>query len=171
MTKTRMFALLIGFAALFASFAAPAQAQDCSTMSTTTTLVAGQNYDAGTVTVSNDASNLFVRYTTSSPWVLSEVHLDVAGSLADIPQTHSGNPKPGHFAYSTIFDPEATDFTFTIPLTGFVPGQPIYIAAHAIVQAPASSGGTQTAWGFGPGFEGANWATYIQYTVCGHKNE
>ena len=40
---------------------------------------------------------------------------------------------------------------------------------HAIVQAPAGSGGTQTGWGFGPGFPGANWATYIQYTVqsCG----
>src|SRR5207244_912969 len=115
--------------ALLATWAVPAQAL-CGT-SLTTTLFAGQTLDAGTVTVSNDALNISVTYTTNDPWVLSDAHLAIASSLDGIPQTHTGNPKPGHFAYSVIFDPEVTTYTFTIPLGSFAPGTTLYIAAHA----------------------------------------
>jgi len=167
MTKSVKLALLLFCAVLLAAWATPAQAV-CGS-SSSTPLYAGQTLDAGTVTVTNDAANIYVRYMTNDPWVISDAHLAIASSLAGIPQTHKGNPIPGHFAYSAIFDPEVTDYTFTIPLGSFLPGQTVYIAAHAIVQAPAGSGGTQTGWGFGPGFPGANWATYIQYPIqsCG----
>ena len=150
---------------LFATWAAPAQAVCGAAL--VTPLYAGQSLYAGTVTVSNDAANIYVEYTTVDPWVISDIHLAVADSLAGIPQTKRGNPIPGHFSNSAIFDPEVTDYTVVIPRGTFLPGQTLYVAAHAIVQAPAGSGGTQTGWGFGPGFPGANWATYIQYTVQG----
>jgi hypothetical protein len=167
MVKPVKLALLLLSAILFALQAAPAQAQ-CGTAQVTP-LYAGQTIYSGTVTVSNDALNFYVRYTTTSPWVISEAHLAIADSLAGIPQTKKGNPIPGHFSNSAIFDPEVTDYTFTVPRGATSVGQTVYIAAHAVVQAPSSQGGTQTGWGFGPGFPGANWATYFQYTVqsCG----
>jgi len=171
MAKSARFALAFLAFALLAAGTVPAQAQCGAAL--TTVLYAGQTLDAGTVTVSNDAANIYVRYQTNDPWVMSDAHLALATSLDGIPQTHSGNPKPGHFAYSAIFDPEVTDYTFVIPRGSFLPGQVLYIAAHAIVQAPKNAGGTQTGWGFGPGFPGANWATYISYSVqpCGGPTE
>ncbi|MEA2692603.1 MAG: hypothetical protein QOJ16_1990 [Acidobacteriota bacterium] len=167
MAKSVKLALLLLSCSLLAAWAVPAQAVCGSPV--VTPLYAGQTLNAGTVTVSNDASYIYVRYTTNDPWEISDAHLAVASSLAGIPQTKKGNPIPGHFAYSAIFNPEVTDYTFTIPIGSFFPGQTLYVAAHAVVQAPSGSGGTQTGWGFGPGFPGANWATYIQYTVqsCG----
>jgi hypothetical protein len=167
MAKSVRFALSLLTFVLLVTWAVPAEAQCGSPL--VTTLFAGQTLDAGRVTVSNDAINIHVRYTLNEPWEMSDAHLALATSLDGIPQTKKGNPIPGHFAYSVVFNPEVTDYTFTIPRGSFLPGQTLYIAAHAIVQAPASSGGTQTGWGYGPGFPGANWATYIQYTVqpCG----
>ncbi len=168
MVKSIKIALLLLPCILLVLAAAPAQAQACGTP-LVTPLYAGQTLDAGNVTVSNDAINIYVEYSTNDPWVISEAHLAIADSLAGIPQTKKGNPIPGHFSNSAIFDPEVTDYTFTVPRGNFFVGETLYIGAHAIVQAPASSGGTQTGWGFGPGFPGANWATYLQYTVqpCG----
>ena len=64
------------------------------------TLFAGQTIDAGTVTVSNDDTSLYVTYSAVDPWWLSETHLHVADSEAGIPQNRKGNPVPGNFQYS-----------------------------------------------------------------------
>lgn len=156
-------ALLIGFAVA----TAPAVAQ-CGN-SEQVTLFGGQTIDTGTVTISNDASFITITYATNDPWVISAVHLAVADSLAGIPQNKNGNPRPGHFPINTTYDPPVTSVTFTFPLGNFTPGETLFIGAQAEVQAPGDQGGSQTAWGFGPGFGGDNWATYINYTVqpCG----
>lgn len=144
---------------------AEAQASACGTP-TSTTLVAGQHYVAGTISVSNDANYLYVTYTSDSPWLLSEAHAAVAGTLEEIPQSRAGNPIPGRFAYSATFDPEVSTYTFGIPIAGvFTAGQTLYVAAHSVVQAPRDQGGSQTAWGEGPSFRGNNWAMYLNYTV------
>jgi hypothetical protein len=153
---------VVGF--LVAS-AGPAAAQACGT-TTSTQLVAGQNYVAGSIAISNDANNIYIQYHTDAPWVISDAHAAVASTLSGIPQTKTSNPIPGRFAYSATFDPETTDYTFVVPMAGsFVAGQSVFVAAHAQVQAPKASGGSQTGWGFGPGFAGNNWATYVNYTV------
>lgn len=150
-------------------FASPAQAQVCGTP-TSTSLIAGQHYYAGTVWISNDANNIYVQYATDTPWVMSDAHVAVATTLAGIPQTKAGNPIPGRFAYSATFDPEVTSYTFVIPSAGiFAANHTVYVAAHAMVQAPKSDGGSQTGWGSGSDFPGSNWATYMTYQVqsCG----
>lgn len=144
--------------------AAPAAAQMCGSQ-TTVTLFGGQTIDTGTVTIANDFANLYVTYTTTDPWVMTATHLAVADSLAGIPQNKNQNPIPGHFQYTTTFNPPVTTFTYTIPLGNFAPGETLYIAAQAEVQAPAGQGGGQTAWGSGQRFGGHNWATYITYIV------
>lgn len=168
MSKSLKLAPVVTVALLLAAWTAPAHAQ-CSP--SIVTLFAGQTIHAGFVTVTNDGVNLYVEYTTNSPWLMTEAHLAVADSLAGIPQTKKGNPIPGQFPYSATFNPGVNDFIFTIPLGSFVPGDELFIAAHAVVTSPGGhgSGGTQTGWGDGAGFPGANWATYFQYIVqtCG----
>jgi hypothetical protein len=173
MTKTRRRVFNFLFACAVLATTSPAWAQVCGTPQTTT-LFAGQTMVAGTVTIYNDASNIYVQYQTTDPWVISDAHAAVAGTLAGIPQTKAGNPIPGRFPYSATFDPELTTYTFGVPTTGvFTAGQSVFIAAHAIVQAPKAYGGSQTGWGYGPDFPGANWATYINYQVqrCGGRVE
>jgi hypothetical protein len=128
----------------------------CGT-STVVELVAGQNMNAGTVTVSNDANNLTVTYSTANGWTMSEVHLYV-GDCALIPTNGPGNPVPGHFPYSANLN-NAQQYTVTIPLSQL--GNCFCVAAHAIVS--SAGGGTQTAWGAGTRFvDRGNWATYFQ---------
>ena len=66
---------------------------------------------AGTVTVANDETTLFVTYTTTSPWTLVKTDLAAAGSLAGIPVTSKGNPKVDQFPYHTSH-PKVTTFTY-----------------------------------------------------------
>jgi len=166
MCTLRQFAIGVGVAALLAASSSPARAQACGT-GLTTPLLAGQTMPAGTVKVFNDARNIYVQYTTTMPWTLGDVHVAAAPSLSEIPQKN-GNPIPGRFAYNATFDSDLTDYTVAIPRAStYTDGREIVIAAHAIVQAPKGQGGTQTGWGWGPDFPGANWATYITYQVQG----
>lgn len=134
-----------------------------------TTLVAGQHYAAGVITISNDATNIYVKYETYAPWLMSEAHVAVATTLAGIPQTKTGNPIPGRFSYSATFDPEVSSYMFTVPFSSLGSSTNLFVAAHAIVQAPQDQGGAQTGWGQGTGFPGSNWAMYVNYAAqsCG----
>jgi hypothetical protein len=112
----------------------------------TTPLFAGQNIDVGTVSVWNDGTNLYVTYSTTDGWEMTETHLAVANSLGGIPQTKTFNPIPGKFPYSTIHGPAVTEFTYTVPLAGL--GTNLYIAAHAKVVSPIE-GCYETVWQIG----------------------
>jgi len=150
--------------------ASPAHAQAVCGSPMQTTLVAGQHYVGGLITISNDSSNIYVKYETYAPWLMSEAHVAVATTLAGIPQTKGGNPIPGRFSYSATFDPEVSSYVFTVPLSSLGSSvSSLFVAAHAIVQAPQNEGGAQTGWGQGTGFPGSNWAMYVNYAVqsCG----
>lgn len=150
---------------------------------------------AGTVTVSNDGTNLSVMYLTLEPWLLGETHvavgiMDADGNLVGIPMTGNGNPKVGKFPYSEEHDPinnPITQWTETIELAALeealgvdlVAGTEICVAAHAeivIVDWVDDDGDPETpdvlaivedetGWGDGDPFPGSNWATYIKYTI------
>src|SRR5262245_36331618 len=136
MIRTRQ--VVFGVLALcgLVAFATPAHAQTCGAQ-THTELVAGQIYNGGTITIYNDKNYIYVQYTTNAPWVLSEAHAAVAATLDGIPQTKGGNPIPGRFAYGATFDPEVTTYTFVVPTAGLgTAGQSVFVAAHAMLQAP-----------------------------------
>ncbi|MFY1112186.1 MAG: hypothetical protein AB3K77_10970 [Methanosarcinaceae archaeon] len=104
-------------------------------------LVAGQNIDAGNITVWNDMENLSVKYAAEDGWVITETHLAVAGSLDGIPTTKKGSPIPGQFALTDTHDPAVTEYTYTISLDelGIDPNDvedddTLFIATHAVVQ-------------------------------------
>jgi hypothetical protein len=142
--------------------------------------------DVGGLYISNDGTNLvIVFYLDVAGWEFVESHLHVAESLAAIPQTGNGNPKVGKFDYNQDdADPAEDDWqVYTIPLAdigdGVDVGNPIFIAAHAVVRILVDDMGTldplddiyreETAWGacserteFA---DDRNWATYIETTV------
>jgi len=108
-------------------------------------LIGGQMYSTGMVTISDDGTNLYVEYNTSSTgWKLSETHV-YAGTSA--PEKLA----PGRFPYKhdPISPPSETD-SYAIPLSaiGVVLGTTeIYMAVHAVVC--HSEYGCETAWGKG----------------------
>lgn len=154
-----------------------------------------QPIKAGTVTVSNDGTNLSVMYNlTLAPWLLGETHvavgiMDADDNLVGIPMTGSGNPKVGKFPYSKEHDPITTPITQyeeKIPLADLetalqealddetfelLPGTEICVAAHAeivivdLVDGVLGIVEDETGWGDGEPFPGNNWATYIKYTI------
>ena len=134
---------------------------------TTVRLLAGQTLDVGSVTVSNDETNLYVTYTTSGSWSLRETHLAVATSLTGIPKTLTGAPVPGAFAHNAKHAAGVTEFRYTIALAdlGVEEADDVTIAAHAVVL-NAATGASETGWAEGARFlQRGNWATYLTYTV------
>lgn len=121
-------------------------------------LIAGQNTTIGVVIVTNDAQFLYVEYVTLAPWVLVETHVAVADSLEGIPQTKTGNPKVGQFAYN---------IDSWIDRSIWPDGTVLYVAAHAKVWKLDNGQVVQeeTAWGKGYPFPGNNWAMYFNHTV------
>lgn len=103
----------------------------------------------GTVEVTNDGTNLTVTYTITDPdYIITSTHLHVTtidpAGLANykkvagaMPQTKQGNAIPGQFDYSSshLVADGVTVKTHVIPLADIpaVPGQTLYVAAHAIV--------------------------------------
>lgn len=136
---------------------------------TTETLFAGQTIDVGTVIVANNGTDLCVTYSATGDWRIKETHLHIALTVGDIPQTKTGNPRPGKFAYSHVLNPAAATDEYCFPLSdlGYEAGADLIIAAHAVVQRLVGGqvAQTETAWGYGPNFPGANWATYLGHTV------
>ena len=122
------------------------------------TLTAGQHIDVGTVTVSNDETNLYVVYETTGNWVITETHLYV-GPEAGIPLNGGGNPRIGHFPYHGN-----DDSPFTIPLAGL--GDDFVIVAHAVVKKVIDGQTMQSETAFGCGefsFPGNRWGCYFDY--------
>ena len=157
-------------------------------------LTAGQTINAGTLTVANDATNLYVIYTISDDAIASgttfgTLHLWVGTDLTLVPSTkkgpNAGIPIPGKFPYiagnnGLPSSNGTTTYTFTIPLK-LIPFydvtkcgvQPIYVIAHA--EMAGGSVGTQTAFGGcfpvnkSTDITSVRWYFYAMYTpyCCG----
>jgi hypothetical protein len=98
-------------------------------------LFAGQTTDVGDLFVWNDTTNLYVQFSLSSGWCMSESHLAVATDVAAVPKTKTGNPIPGQFAYKATHTPCVSTYTYTVPLVaGWDVGANLVLAAHAKVQ-------------------------------------
>lgn len=135
---------------------------------TVSNFYAGQHILAGTITVQNDAINMYVTFHTEGGWVMQQTHLYV-GPLSGLPRGASGNPKIGNFPYKQPHDPRVTDYTYTIPLSS-LSSNCIIVAAHAEVGQISSNGSFingETAWGAGNQISsGGSWASYFDYCIC-----
>ncbi len=137
-------------------------------VATVTELTAGQFYNAGSVTVTNDADFIYVTYTTANNYVLTETHLFV-GDCAAIPLNNAGSPVPGLFPYSAAHNNE-TSYTYKVPISAIEAGNCGCIAAHAVVVKLDAGGNIidqQTAWGSGYRIKPkGNWAMAFGYCSC-----
>lgn len=96
--------------------------------------------DVGDIIVRNCESMICVEYVLSDEalaegWLLTETHVEVAASLAGIPQTKKANPIPGQFEDGQYHGTGVTAYTYCASLAGMglESGDDVYIAAHAVV--------------------------------------
>ena len=131
-------------------------------------LYAGQTINAGTLTVDNDGTNLYVTYTTTSPNYFNTLHLWVGKDLAMLPTNNGGNPVIGQFPYSFNVN-GGTTHTFTIPLANIGGGAECEDAIYVVAHAEWCGTSTETAFGgnvpvnYG---EPGRWWRYAEYTIC-----
>jgi hypothetical protein len=141
------------------------------------TLYGGQTIEVGTVTVGNDADgNLYVTYTTTGGWHLSEVHVKAVCNTDTDPETmcRVGDPNdlaPGQFPYSQTFDATGgcsnlpTTYTVVIPKADVPCADPACycIYAHAVV-VNCDNDQTETAWSGETLIKDVNrWYYFINY--------
>jgi len=157
-----------------------AQTPTCTPGPATWTLTAGQTIDVGTVTVNNDATNLYVTYTLTYPnATFGTLHLWVGNDLTNVPAVsngpNAGTPIPGQFPYQYTNDPDwtLTSYTFTVPLaslsitdvTGACP-LTLYVVTHAEVDLDGDGGGDhETAFGGDLPGSGPRWWFYGAYCL------
>ncbi len=130
-------------------------------------LWAGQNLDAGTVTISNDAENFFVTVETFA--ALDEVHVYVYNSLEALP---ASRPAPGLAPYSAK-NINGPSVTIEIPADDVTDGTAYYFIIHAALKAgddPAFDYlAGETAYGAGsdaPSFSGRGaWFYGVTYVI------
>jgi peptidoglycan/xylan/chitin deacetylase (PgdA/CDA1 family) len=106
---------------------------------------------AGTVSVSNDATNLYVTYyTPSTYWWVANTQLAVASTSAGIPRDASGAASPWDFPSGAAHEPPIKSVTYTIALSkvGVQAGQTAYLSAMAGVVHPTteSEAGLEGSW-------------------------
>lgn len=135
---------------------------------TVVTMYAGQIYNAGTITITNDANYVYVTYTAMNDYVISATHLYV-GECALIPVNPPGNPIPGQFPYSGTHTDLLT-VTYQVPLSvAGAAGSSICVAAHAVVKKLSATGATlssQSAWGNGIVINPTgNWGMKVPYVI------
>ncbi|MCK4731444.1 MAG: hypothetical protein KAT65_03205 [Methanophagales archaeon] len=129
----------------------------------TKTLWAGQNIDAGNVTVSDDGTNINITYDTKDGWELTAYHVYVS---TDAPPTKSA---PGKFQYKNDSVPATTSITVQT-ITSPDCGVTIYIAAQAELQKYlyTTHEGVEiyqyeSGWADGERIQpGKNWAMYFE---------
>ena len=140
--------------------------------SDTTCLWAGQTINAGSVVISNDATNLYITVNSKEGFqaVNDNIKIWVGNDLANLPANTQNVPIPGQFPYK--YTANGTSFTVTIPFNQItVDGAPItcdkamlYVFVH--VDAIAA-GGAETAWGGCiPGTNTNRWYFYANYTTA-----
>lgn len=128
----------------------------------TTTLIAGQHYEAGIVTVDIDGDNLIITYSSNGDWVIGTTHLSIGNCDEEwVPLTGSGNPQIGQFEYTEPFSITPYEVVYIIPLEGL--DDNYCFAAHAEVKGP--EGNDETAWAEGAEFDGRSWAMFVETTL------
>jgi len=136
---------------------------------TVANIIAGQNMIAGTITIRNDSTNIYVTYHTDNGWSLTRCQLYV-GDSANIPVNNSGNATPGRFPYKSgaISD---TTYSFTVPISALGNATCGYVVAHCGLIQRDEQGNTiqtQTGWGFGTPITStqSNWGMKTSYCKC-----
>jgi len=144
-------------------------------------LYAGQDIEAGTVSIKTTETDVVVTYETTADWQVGTTHLYV-GTIEDAPLARSGAPKLGKFPYTQeVAEGELTNIvTYTIPLSevkltetemedGSGALSCFYVSAHAELFKAGETSGEEviTETGFAAwdiDFEGSRWGGFTE--IC-----
>lgn len=138
-------------------------------------LTAGQTIKVGTVSMSNDALNLYVTYKlTYTGATFGTLHTWVGDDISLVPSNAQGIPVPGQFPWHVDVS-GLTTATLAIPLSSLgitdmtkMCNTVLYVVAHAEVSMDSNNDGqmeTETAFGGDIAGPGNRWWFY-GYTVC-----
>ncbi len=135
-----------------------------------TTLYAGQTIDVGTVTVGidNETDYIYVKYETIDGWYIAETHVFVGTDGSQIPVNKPGNPKIGHFPYSTTHEYGDGTNVVMYPTIPYETGQAFVVATHAVVY--TLDGQEETAWSWNEEatrFSGKRWGWFLNFSYNG----
>lgn len=149
---------------------------------TTWQLTAGQTMNVGTVTVSNDSTNLYIRYALDNPdypnATFGTLHAWAGNDLTNVPANRNGIPVPGQFcsaAGGACLDASGLkEHTFVIPLadlgivdTNAVCGLNLFVFTHAEVKVNGiDDPDHETAWGGNLVGSTTRWYFYGSYALC-----
>ncbi|MCH8525293.1 MAG: hypothetical protein LAT52_12150, partial [Balneolales bacterium] len=111
----------------------PVFVPECEMLVSSSTLWAGQNTDAGTVTASYADGELTITFNVAAGYTLLETHLEVSGTAP------ARRGAPGQYANNG--DTE-DGVTYVVAVTE---GQTVYVLAHAVVSND-ETGATDTAY-------------------------
>lgn len=140
------------------------------------TLWAGQTINAGTLTVYNDATNLYLTFNSTEGYqdVPENIKVWAGTDLLNLPVNSQGTPVNGDFPYKLTVAPGEHIATMTIPLSGIVDydesvcgKQIIHVVAHVDILAKDGEGpvGPETAYaGDIPGENTNRWYYRLEYT-------
>jgi hypothetical protein len=130
-------------------------------------LMAGQSVNTGTVTIWNDATNVYVAYQMDGNYQIKKTHLYV-GSCNTIPVNGAGNPRIGLYPYYADHGTGVAVYVYVIPRSSLPEGC-ICVSAHAEVVAYGSNGSvtfSQTGWANGEQLnDGGSWAMKFNYCI------
>ncbi|MGR8935606.1 MAG: hypothetical protein ACU837_14625 [Gammaproteobacteria bacterium] len=149
---------------------------------TSWTLIAGQTMPVGTVTVTNDATNLYVTYALDNPAyanaTFGNLQVFIGQNLNVVPANNNGTPIPGQFcqaAGGACYDATGLkSYTFTVPFSVLgiadindVCGTPLSVVTHAEVDMDGDPSTTdhETAFGGDSAGGGPRWWFYGTYTI------
>jgi hypothetical protein len=124
----------------------------------------------GTVTVSNDETELYITLATNPGWKMTGTQVSVLASLDRMRFNRFGNPRLRSFTFRENHKPPVIEYTYSLNLAGarFASGDTLFISAHAQV-AHYNAAGRPTrradAWGAGDPLPGPSRAMYFAYQV------
>ncbi|MCY2685765.1 hypothetical protein [Salinimicrobium sp. TH3] len=116
--------------------------------------------EAGSIEVSNDENNLYIKILPEPGFELDNVKLHIANSLVDFPTagSGSGNLPPGQMHYK-VNNPDSEGHTFEFDLVDYPAS--FYIASQSTFFKDDNS---YSVWAGTPADNKGNWA-YFEYTV------
>ncbi len=128
-----------------------------------TSLLAGQRYNAGDLNVYFDSEKVYVEYTTTGNWFIRKTHLYV-GDCELIPVNRRGDPIPGHFPMGETIPNGTQSLVYAIAKSDLP--KCFCISAHAEVYRTHNGQvvQTETAWALGERFTQTSWVMY--FSVC-----
>ena len=130
----------------------------------TVNLMAGQNIDIGSVTISNTMDSLYITISSEGSWWLKSASVYV-GALSGMPQTPTGNPKVGQFPYKKTLNPSKQLVKFAISSANLSPCFIVAVHVEAVKIVNGQPVQLETGWGQGSPMSGANWAMYMNYCL------